>query len=215
MVHGHYTKYEWNSATDMQDITQILKKYSHKIYFTCIEPLLLLITVPNMYKINSFFTAISQQTQNLRKNCHNYSNLAHSQILLYVLYKINPASHHGGMHEDGWTRSYIPQFGYSLYQIRNNPVMWSIHHNKYVKLRRKTSIITIFWPFTCTKTPLQLSTVQHWNKIYKNVKTRQITSIITRFGHTTKLCFTDIKLPLYLFIVPNLKRLCQGISALW
>ena len=58
--------------------------------------------------------SISQQTLNIyEKNCHNYSNLAHSQILFYLhqqtmvpdhgtQYEENPSSHQWGMHEDGY-----------------------------------------------------------------------------------------------------------------
>ena len=79
-----------------------------------------------MNKITAFFYEISQETKNWLKNCHNYSNLAHRQILFYMhqqpmvpdhgtQYEENLASHHGWMHKDGhtdgvtdWTLSYIP-----------------------------------------------------------------------------------------------------------
>ena len=73
---------------------------------------------------------ITTNTQKLLINSHNYSNLSQSQILFYMheqpmvpdhgtQYEENPASHHGGILEDGltdawldgrtnWTHSYIP-----------------------------------------------------------------------------------------------------------
>ena len=63
--------------------------------------------------ITTFISAISQQTIKIyEKNCHNYSNLAQSQILLYIhqrvmlpdhdtQYEENQSSHHGGVHEHG------------------------------------------------------------------------------------------------------------------
>ena len=44
---------------------------------------LYLIAVPNMNKITTFFPEIAN-TQNLRKNNHNYSNLTQSQIVFHV-----------------------------------------------------------------------------------------------------------------------------------
>ena len=61
------------------------------------------------------FSEIQQQsTQNLGKNCHNYSNLAQSQILCYMhqqpmvpnhstRYEENPSTYHGGISNDGQT----------------------------------------------------------------------------------------------------------------
>ena len=64
-------------------------------------------------------TTFSQITQVkiYEQHNHNYSNLAQSQIVFYVneqplvlnyatQYEENPASHHGGMHEDGRTEPF-------------------------------------------------------------------------------------------------------------
>ena len=56
-----------------------------KVYFTCIRPLLWLISVPIMNKIIFFFSKISQQTHKIDdKYCHNYSNLAWGQMIFYM-----------------------------------------------------------------------------------------------------------------------------------
>ena len=68
-----------------------------------------------MNQITTFFTKISQETHKIyEQNSHDYSNLAQSQSLVYVHdrpmvpdhsveYEENPASHQGGMLEDGLT----------------------------------------------------------------------------------------------------------------
>ena len=70
VVHGHYTRYKWNSAIHVWDITKIHKRYNKstlfwhraKVYFMCIIPLLWLMAVPIRNKSNPFFSDISQQT---------------------------------------------------------------------------------------------------------------------------------------------------------
>ena len=87
-----------------------------KCYFTGMSNTWYMITVPNLNKITTVNMAmdITTNTQNVWKNCHNYSNMAYSQILFYMhkrpmvpdhgtQYEENPYSHHGGMHEDGKT----------------------------------------------------------------------------------------------------------------
>ena len=55
-----------------------------KCYFTCISNTQYIILLPNMNKINTFFSEISQQTtQMYLKSGHNYSNLAENQMLFY------------------------------------------------------------------------------------------------------------------------------------
>ena len=51
-----------------------------QVYFTCIKPLLWMIGVPNMNKINLFFSETSQQTYKMYEKVTilNYSNLAQS-----------------------------------------------------------------------------------------------------------------------------------------
>ena len=83
-----------------------------------------MITVRNMNKICTFFQ-ISQHSNFIKNNCHNYSNLAQNRILFYMhqqqpmvpdhgtQYEENPSSHHGRMQEDehvekDWTHSYFP-----------------------------------------------------------------------------------------------------------
>ena len=62
-------------------ITQIW--YGAKCYFTQSSNTGCLITVQHMNNINPFFSEISQQTQNVWKSGHKYSNLAQSKILFY------------------------------------------------------------------------------------------------------------------------------------
>ena len=92
------------------------------------------ISAPNMNKINTFFSAISQQSHIYENKWPNYSNLAQNQILFYMYkhqqvtlsdhgtkYKENLKNHQEGIHEDGQmvqTHSYIPGFCYC--EVGNN-----------------------------------------------------------------------------------------------
>ena len=60
--------------------------YKAKCYFTSMINASYLITVPNMNKNHHVLLwYISQQTLKMYwQNCHNYSNLAQSQILFYI-----------------------------------------------------------------------------------------------------------------------------------
>ena len=85
MMVDHCTQHEQNPLIHLQYIT-IYKIYKiidlnatfwHRamVYFMCIKSLLWLITVPNMNKINTFFSEISQQKHKIsEKYCYNYSN---------------------------------------------------------------------------------------------------------------------------------------------
>ena len=66
---------------------------------------------------------------------------------------------------------------YSLYQIQNRSknLQYCIHYDKYVKIIRKSSIVTRFQPrakiklecFTCIKAPLYIFTVPNLKKSFK------------------------------------------------
>ena len=75
-------------------ITQIWHRA--KWYFTCVSNTWYLITVPNMNTSNPFFFEISQQIHKCMKRCHNYSNVAQSQMLFY--------KHEQGMVLANWTK---------------------------------------------------------------------------------------------------------------
>ena len=55
-------------------ITQLLHRA--KCYFTSMSNAWYMITIPNMNKIITLFSAISQQTLKISEKSHNYSNLA-------------------------------------------------------------------------------------------------------------------------------------------
>ena len=109
----------------------IISQIWHKAKCYFIVQAWYLIIVPNMNQIITFFSDISQQTL---KHCHNYSNLAQSQILFYMhqqpmipdhgtQYEENPASHHGRMnkdrHPDG-RRDGLTPFLYSPIPLRQS-----------------------------------------------------------------------------------------------
>ena len=112
-----------------------------------------LIIVPNMNKITTFFSAISQQTLKIYEEIAIITQIWHTvkfyfmwiSSLLYLIMipnmkTIHPAIWHGGMHEDGltrqtymcrrmdglmdWTRSYMPWFHYcGLGNNKTNRIM--------------------------------------------------------------------------------------------
>ena len=78
----------WDITTNAQNVfkkVMIITQMWHsvKCYFT--GNTWYLIIVPNINKITTFFSQISQQILNLyEKNVHTYSNLTQSQILIYM-----------------------------------------------------------------------------------------------------------------------------------
>ena len=86
MVPAYCTNYEykqlillWDITTNTQNVRTgmaIITPIWHraKCYLTSMNNAWYLITVPNMNKITTFISKISQPLNNLWKNCHNYSN---------------------------------------------------------------------------------------------------------------------------------------------
>ena len=95
MVPDYCTKYKenqlilsaWGITTHTQHIWQGSHDYSNLAicYFTSMNNVWYLITVPSMNKITTFVSEISQQTLKIYgKKIHYYSNLAQSKILFYM-----------------------------------------------------------------------------------------------------------------------------------